>query len=67
MGAQSKYTPGVVGSAFAPEEQLRRFTEGVEVPTELAGGSTSTPMRQDPALVWFQIQQNSEKGIVRAL
>jgi hypothetical protein len=28
---------------------------------------TRPPMRQDPALVWFQIQQNSEKGIVRAL
>ncbi len=107
--ARTMDSPGVVDSAFAPEEQFRRFTEGLEVPAELAGGSASRevlvrryvealqshdtsairemtlsraefaylyypgspyarpPMRQDPALVWFQIQQNSEKGIVRAL
>ena len=29
--------------------------------------SARPPMQQSPALVWFQIQQNSEKGIVRAL
>jgi hypothetical protein len=29
--------------------------------------SSRPPMQQSPALVWFQIQQNSEKGIVRAL
>lgn len=28
---------------------------------------TRPPTRQDPGLVWFQMQQNSEKGIVRAL
>jgi hypothetical protein len=107
--ARTMDSPGVVDSAFTPEEQLRRFTEGLEVPAELARGSASRealvrryvdalqshdtsairemtlsraefaylhypgspyarpPMRQDPALVWFQIQQNSEKGIVRAL
>lgn len=106
---QSAHLSAVVDSAFSPEEELRRFTAGVEATDTLSGGATSRealvrryvgalerhdtaairdmalsraefaylyypnsqytrpPMRQDPGLVWFQIQQNSEKGIVRAL
>jgi hypothetical protein len=39
--ARTMDSAGVVDSAFTPEEQFRRFTEGLEVPAELAGGSAS--------------------------
>ncbi len=98
-----------VDSIFPPEEQMRRFREGLTPVDSLAGGSpdleslgsrfatavlaadtaelgrmvlsrsefaylyfptspfSRPPMRQDPAVTWFLIQQNSVKGITRVL
>ena len=101
--------PARVDSIHPPEEQLRRFREGLPVARTLTGGSESVealagrflaavarrdtaelgrmalsraefayvyypaspfsrpPMRQDPELTWFLIQQNSAKGLTRVL
>lgn len=105
----ARAAPVRVDSIHPPEEQLRRFREGLPVTATLTGGSESVealagrflaavasgdtaelgrmalsraefahlyypsspfsrpPMRQDPALTWFLVQQNSAKGLTRVL
>lgn len=107
--APARRVPTHIDSIFTPEEQLRRFREGLPAADALSGASgdlqglgerfaaavlaadtadlrrmevsraefaylyfpfsrfARPPMRQDPALTWFLIRQNGEKGITRVL